>query len=202
MLGATLLAALFAITALIMFIMGVVEKRNKFFNIAFACVLGCMVFGGYSIYKWQQLTSKMEEAVNEVILETMKPREKQTVYESLFGGPEDCVDILNSHDKSLLKLSRAIWLEALVCPAEVARISQLHEYRPLKESTKYVVVPEGSTKPSWFQPYNMGDSLWILTEKLDSSGPGKTLYVSLDSNMIYALESQRAVRLKDFEPSR
>lgn len=197
-----LFTSLFVVTAIILFVLGVTQQQNRFFNVALFFVLASMALGGYSIYKWRQLQSQLQDVLEEVVNETFMPREKEAVYEALFGGPNDCVDVLSSRDKVLPLTPKGLWIEAMICPAEVQRINQLHNYRSIKESTRYVVVPEGSSKPSWFQPYNMGDSLWIFTEELDSSGPGKTLYVSLDSNMLYAVESQRAVRLKDYQPSR
>jgi len=116
------------------------------------------------------------------VTETLKPRTGEEIYTALFGkSKNDCVKVLNHQDQVIPKVDYAIWLHVEICPEELKRILNLHEFTANKVSSMDL----DENGPSWFKPLTLGDSILVFIYNKDEYGNGQTFYSSRDSSEIF-----------------
>jgi hypothetical protein len=176
---ALVLTGIAIMTSLVLLVTGFLRKKRRMILLSLAMLL-LSLCSALGMAYW--LTSKSYRG----LIGIFKPRAGIEIYTALFGPPvENCVAVLNYQDQIIPKLDYAIWLHFRVCPDELKRILNVHNYSVAIISTRHWNTTGPLANNNWFKPETLGDSIILFSYNKDEYGNAQYLYSSLDSTSVF-----------------
>ena len=99
------------------------------------------------------------------IFNNSRPKSPREIYAVLFGASIDtCVRIVNLKDQVIPKIDCCIWMELVMCPDEIKRISSSQKYSAqlYAKADSLAFLKNFVDRPEWWTPQNLSDSIVIL----------------------------------------
>jgi len=121
------------------------------------------------------------------ILYNSRPKSAEEVYTLLFKKPVDsCVTVRNFKDQVIPKIDCCIWIELVLCPAELQRIINLKKYTEtsMTKPDSLIFLKPFSDRPAWWTPQKLGDSIWKY-HIIFKNGNEQNLFIGKDSMHVY-----------------
>jgi hypothetical protein len=121
------------------------------------------------------------------IINNSRSKSPNEIYAILFQGPVDnCVTIVNLKDQLIPKVDCCIWMEVKLCAAEINRIANSKQYlkSTYDKSDSAVFLQPFSSRPQWWTPQNLGDSITKLSITFNQDKQ-QSLFFGTDSTHVY-----------------
>jgi len=184
-----LLAGILFLSAITLFIMGIVKKSRKAIYTALICLF---VAAGAGLYGGILLAN----SAYHLIKEGQNPfkRTGLKMYTALFDAPVDtCLHVINAQDQYVPRVDCCMWLEFRTCPTELNRIIAQKKYKPASlsdlDAPDNYVPSNLSPRPTWFTPQILGDGMHILRKfNYDDPNHDLILYFSADSTHAFYID--------------
>lgn len=159
---------------------GIVRKRRKSILFSILILVISISLGITTAYK---VITKSYYKVSDFF----KPRTGDEIYTALFGEAEnECLEIVDYQDQIVPKIDYAIWLHLNTCPKECARILAEFEYDRETLATKdWASETPYTEKISWWNPKEMGDTVFVYEYTITEGKNIRTLWISKDSTEVY-----------------
>lgn len=184
MMAATILLAM----SILLFIICLVYIFLKRHELSKNRIIGVILSGLAVILLLFLLTgvSKIKSDFSRII-HNSSDKSSYEVYELLFKKPVDsCVTVINFKDQEIPKIDCCIWMEVIVCPAELTRILDSKKYQSgiYSKNDSVTFLHAFTDRPKWWTPQRICDSINIRQIVFDADN-SQTLFFGKDSTHVY-----------------